>query len=303
MENFNGGYKSKESMAEEENLIEFFKLLIPHACATYQKRLKTIENCFVLRHKFDLQIHAIDQLVSFENRVKFLNLGIENIIKRSQTAENICQYFINEISELSSALSFAKMFGVKCLCQRMKCLLLTCALTYNVMEIADCNKENKDEYIEMALEILAQQIQITKGSHSSTLAALLNDNDPLAFPLAYELLVRASLLENVKNVDLIELINYVRIACRNYSLKDIENFYDNREKDISKLIREAIDATEISVGDTTLNFSTAMNNSFDVKTEIKPKKRYSVSLFDEVLPLTQQQPHHQKVQSKVSYKL
>lgn len=296
MENFNGSSCSKESKAEEQNQIEFFKLIIPDACATFQKRLKAIENCFVLRHKFDLQIHSIDQFVSLENRLKFLDLGIENIIKRGQVTENICQFFVSEICELSTALNFSKMFGVKCLSQRMKCLLLSCALAYNVMEIADCNRENKDDYIEMALEILAQQIYITKGSHSSTLAALLNDNDALTFPLVYELLVRASLLENVNNGDLIELINYVRIASKNYSLNEIENVYGNREKNISKLIRETIEATEMSVGDSTLNFSPSMDNSFDVKSEIKPKKRYSVSLFDEVMPLTQQHhPHQQQV--------
>lgn len=285
-----------ESLEEQQNLIEFYKLVLPTNCSSTQKRLKTIENCFTLKHKYELPITDIDQIILTEDRLKLLDAGIENIIRRSQGGDTICKYFTIEISTLSTALNFSKMFGVKRLCQRMKCLMLSCALTYNIMEISDCNKETKDDYIEMALELLVQQIQFTKGSQSSTLAALLNDNDPLAFPLAYELLVRASLYENNQNCDLVELINYVRIASTTYSLNEIESFYEGREKEISKLICEAIDASEIAVGDVTLNFTAAMNNSFEVKPE-KSKKRYSVSLFDEVLPLQTQQ---QQTQSKVS---
>ncbi|KAM7360055.1 kinetochore component rough deal isoform 2-T2 [Cochliomyia hominivorax] len=283
-----------ESQEEQQNFLEFYKLILPPNCVSTRKRLTAIENCFILRRKYDLPVMDVNQLVLRENRVKLLDAGIENIIKRSQGGDTICKYFTSEISILSSALSFGKMFGLKRLCQRMKCLMLSCALTYNVMEIADCNTDSKDDYIEMALELLVQQIQFTKGSQSSTLVTLLNDNDPLAFPLAYELLVRASLYENCQNCDLIELINYVRIASTTYTLNEIETFYEGREKEISKLICEAIDASEISVGDVTLNFSTVMNNSFDVKPE-KPKKRYSVSLFDEVLPLPQQQQTQNKV--------
>ncbi|XP_023294177.2 uncharacterized protein LOC111677314 [Lucilia cuprina] len=284
-----------ENEEEQRNLIEFYKLISPLNDNSFQKRVKAIENCFVLKHKYDLQITDMKQLVLYEHRLKLLDDGIENIIKRSQPGDSICKYFTAEISELSTALSFPKMFGVKRLCQRMKCLILSCALTYNIMQIADCNKENKDVYIEMALELLSQQIQLTKGSQSSTLTALLNDNDPLAFPLAYKLLVKASLFESTQNCDLVELINYVRIARTTYSLNEIESFYESREKEISKLICEAIDASDIAVGDATLNFTAAMNNSFDVKPE-KPKKRYSVSLFDEVLP-----PPQQQIQNKVTY--
>lgn len=293
MENFNNS--SCEPVEEQRSLIEFFKLITPLNCSSSQKRLKVIQNCFVLRHKYDLQIGDISQLWFKENRLKLLDAGIENIIKRSQGVDNICKHFTIEISELSTALDFAKMVGVKRLCQRMKCIILSCAITYNIMEMVECNKENKDDFIEIALELLAQQIQFTKGSQTSALAALLNDNDPLVFPLTYELLVRASIFENTRNCDLVELINYVRVASSTYSINELENYYGGREKDISKLICDALDATEITVGDATLNFSCAVNNSFDVQPEAKPKNRYSVSLFDEVLPMPQQQ-----TQNKVS---
>ncbi|XP_011293281.1 uncharacterized protein LOC101899752 [Musca domestica] len=278
-----------EGIVEQKNLIEFFKFITPKTCPTAQKRLKAIQNRFILRHKYDLQINDVIDLAPYQNRLHLLSMALENVIKRSQETDNVCNYFVGEISDLASALDLSKMFVVKRLCQRTKCLIITCAITYNMLDIVDCNKENKNDFVELALELLAQQIQLTKSSqNSSTLAALLNDNDPLAFPLAYELLVRASVVETGQISELAELINYVRIATTGYSSGAISQFYENREKEISQLICEAIDASEITVGEITLNFSTNLNNSFDIKQEIKPKKRYSVSVFDDVAPLPTQ---------------
>uniref|UniRef100_A0A1I8Q641 Uncharacterized protein n=1 Tax=Stomoxys calcitrans TaxID=35570 RepID=A0A1I8Q641_STOCA len=287
-----------ESIEEQKCLIEFFRFITPRTCPTSQKRLRAIQNRFTLRHRYEIQIIDIIDLAAYNNRLDYLNMAIENIIKRSLETDNICGYFINEIRELSQALDLSKMFVVKSLCQRMKCLILSCALTYNMLELVDCTRENKNDFIELALVLLSQQVQLTKGiQQSSTLAALLNDNDPLAYPLAYELLVRASVVEVNQTCELIEVTNYVRIGRSSYNSNAIAQFYESREKEISKLICDAIDASEISVGEITLNFSTALNNSFDIKQESKPKKRYSVSIFDEVvvpLPTQTQQTkvHH-----------
>ena len=79
--------------------------------AISQKRLKTIQNCFVLRHKYDLKINEISQMVLYENRLNLLDAGIENIIKRSLNSENTCKYFTSEISELSTVLNLSKFVG------------------------------------------------------------------------------------------------------------------------------------------------------------------------------------------------
>lgn len=281
---------TENAMEEQRSLIEFFKCITPHSCPTSQKRLRAIQNRFVLRHKYELEINDIGELAPYSNRLNFLATGIENIIKGSQGAENICKYFVSEIYELANALELSKVYAVKQLCQRMKCLILTCALTYNMLEIIDCSVENKNDFIDLALELLAQQIQLTKSSQNcSTLAALLNDNDPLAFPLAYELLVRASIFERYQTSELVELLQYVRIGSTSYTLDAIAKFYEGKEKEISKLICDAIDVSDITVGDITLNFSTALNHSIEIKQETKPKKRYSVSMFDDVAPMPQQQ--------------
>lgn len=286
-----------QAMQEQQSHIEFFKLITPKLNENTQKRLRYIEKCFHLLQKYDLNIANIQEFAPYDNRIKYLEEILERVIKRSQNAENICKYFIDEICDLAQSLELCKMLVTRMLCQRMKSLPLTCALTYYIMEIVDCNAENMPNFVDATLELLAQQIHLSKTSQNSSLAALLNDNDPLAFPIAYKLLTQATLHEHVdvsKYTELMELINFVRIASSSYPFEAVENFYNDREMEISKLINEAFSAdTDISGVDKTLNFSTSINMSFDVK----PKKRVSVSVFDDPIEMIPQQ-----TQNKVMYK-
>lgn len=294
LENF--ACTSSDPTEEQNNILEFLRLITPLHCAHAQQRLQMIKNGFVLRQKYDLQIAHATDLVLKQNRLKLLAEGIENILKRSKGLENICKYFMVEIGELSLALGFSKMFGAKRLCQRLKCLVLSCTMAFHFMEIVDCNTETRDDYIEMALELLCQQIYFTRNAQASSLASMLNDNDPLAYPLAYELLVRASLFESNRKKDLIELIKYVRIASNTYAPDAIETFYMARQQQLDKLIGDAIEASQTTADEDTLYSVSFSNNSFDVQPDTKVKKnRYSVSIFDDVVPATQQQ-----TQNKVS---
>jgi len=96
--------------------------------------------------------------------------------------------------------------------------------------------------------------------------------------------------------DLVELIKYVRVAVIHYPLDAIEMHYVGKEQAINEQICRALDGVPIALGESTLNFSTALNNSIDFKVNIEPssKKRYSVSIFDEVEVQPQQKPQ-QKV--------
>lgn len=132
---------------------------------------------------------------------------------------------------------------------------------------------------------------------------LINENDPLSFYLAYELLTSALLHESSRRHDLVELIKYIRVAVIHYPLDAIKSHYDGKEQAVNEHICRALDGISVALGETTINFSCALNGSFDVKTLTVPtttKKRYSVSMFDEVeVQPIQQQP--QKVLIVDSY--
>uniref|UniRef100_A0A1B0GE99 Uncharacterized protein n=1 Tax=Glossina morsitans morsitans TaxID=37546 RepID=A0A1B0GE99_GLOMM len=277
-----------KSVEEQCELIKFFKLIAQHAERTVPKRYEFIQNRFILLCKYGIKTNDVSELMINNNCSKFLDMGIENIIKRKTGVEDICKYFMVEIKQLSKALNMTIVRGIKQLCGRTNCLPISCALAYNVMQVTDCEKINKDDYIDLALVLLKQQIDLTESASRNTSAPLLNDIDPLAFPLAYELLTQASFQERNNLFELTELINFLRIARDNYAHNAIDELYNERQKDVMNATSAALNTPEGLVHETTLNQTNNMNMSFDSKAEIeKLKKRVSVSIFDKVEEIPQ----------------
>uniref|UniRef100_A0A1A9Z6W9 Uncharacterized protein n=1 Tax=Glossina pallidipes TaxID=7398 RepID=A0A1A9Z6W9_GLOPL len=270
-----------KSVEEQCELIKFFKLIAQHAERTVRKRYEFIQNRFILLCKYSIKTNDVSELMINNNCSKFLDMGIDNIIKRKTGVQDICKYFMVEIKQLSKALNMTIVKGIKQLCCRTNCLLISCALAYNVMQVTDCEKINKDDYIDLALVLLKQQIDLTESASRNT--SLLNDIDPLAFPLAFELLTQVSFQERNNLFELTELINFIRIARDNYAHNAIDELYNERQKDVMNATSAALNTPEGHVHETTLNQTNDMNMSFDIKAEIENlKKRVSVSIFDKV---------------------
>lgn len=76
----------------------------------------------------------------------------------------------------------------------------------------------------------------------------------------------------------------------------LESYYVGKEREVNENICKALDVAEITLADTTLNFSAAhVNFSFNAKPAAPEKTRYSVSIFDQI----EVQPQQRR--SKVQY--
>ncbi|TDG48434.1 hypothetical protein AWZ03_005179 [Drosophila navojoa] len=298
LEMSSGSFVNEAKVQEHINLLELFKLMLPHVDPVYTQRYLLIKHCFQLRQKFNLQLQSSSELIPMHKRLELLNKGIELIMSRAQATLNVCAFIVNEMSELCAALNLQKVQGLLCISQRMNCLPLSCALAHHILEFIDCVPANSNDFINFAIELLAQQICEAKSNGHDTHSSLqqLNETDPLCFPLAYELLTEAMLHEHRRQRDLNELIKYVRVAVIHYPMDAIETHYLGKEQKINDQICRALDGSPIALGDTTLNFSMALNNSIDVKPNVEStsKKRYSVSMFEEIDVQPQQQPQKKK---------
>ncbi|XP_017846001.1 uncharacterized protein LOC108602401 [Drosophila busckii] len=289
-------FANDAKIQQHQNVLELFELMLPHVDAVYKQRCKLVKNRFVLSQQFKLQLQSINDLISLQKRTELLDEGIELIIARAQATLNVCAFIINEMRELCQALDLQKIFGLRRISQRMGCLQLSCALAHYVLEFVDCTPANSSEFIDLAIELLVQQIAVSTSRsqvEASSTLQLINACDPLSFPLAYELLTEATQLEQCKQCDLAELINFVRVPVMHYPMACIEARYKDKEKETNEQICRALDGVGISQGDTTLNFTTTLNTSIDIKPDIEQvptKKRYSVSMFDEVDVQLQPQP-------------
>ncbi|CAD6991333.1 unnamed protein product [Ceratitis capitata] len=282
-----------EAIEEEKNLIEFLKLIVPHAkCQSLEKRLRIIQQRFVLCHKFRLKVSSASELVAQTQRLQLLDRGIECIMDRSQATVNVPRFIVSEVGELCAALQLEKVYGVLQISRRIHCLPLTSALAYAVLQLVDCTKENKDDFIGLALELLTQQILALRNSKGAIAINAPEENaDVLAFPLVSELLMKASLKDIRKLCELSELLKYVQLAANSYAVDALENLYVEREREVNENICKSLDIAEITLADTTLNFSAAhMNGSFNDKQQEIARKRYSVSVFDQI-DVQLEQPH------------
>ncbi|XP_037945657.1 uncharacterized protein LOC119678077 [Teleopsis dalmanni] len=265
----------QNDMKDQKNLIDFLKLITPKTCHIYQKRLRALQNIFIIRFKYQIPIKSISDLVPTSSRSKMLNLGIENIVERSQAAINVSKFITQEIWELSAALEIPKMYGVRMICKRMKCLPLTCALSYSMLETVDCTLETKDEFIALAMQLLSQYICDNKKRTNYT---LLSDNDPLVYPLAYKLLVRASLVDEDQQFDLEEIIKYIQIADNCYSVNAINAYYQKKDIEINNIICKHLVST-----DSASNHDLKPGPPLDlVNNSTKTRNRDSMSVFDEI---------------------
>ncbi|XP_017122723.1 uncharacterized protein LOC108143036 [Drosophila elegans] len=291
-------FEDEIKVQEHLNVLELFKLFLPHVESVYERRYLIIKHRFRLR-KFGIQLKCSNELIPLQRRHGLLDEAIERIIERAQATLSVPAFIASEMSELCTALSLSKVFGLHRICQRIGCMPLSCALAYYVINFVDCEPSNASEFINLALELVIQQIENAKGSNQETASSLLliNESDPLCFPLAHELLTCALLHESSRRRDLVDLIKYIRVAIMHYPLNAIKTHYDGREQAINEHICRALDGISEALGETTLNFSSALNGSFDVKSlqvPIATKKRYSVSMFDEV----EVQPVQQTQQKK-----
>ncbi|XP_068156013.1 kinetochore-associated protein 1 [Drosophila tropicalis] len=277
---------SNETKATEHlNQLEFFKLLLPHVEATYNQRYLLIYQRFHLKQQFKIEVKSISELIPLRRRRELLEEGVERIMGRAQATLNVFTFIASEMRDLCKLLNLSTVFGIEQICRRMNCLPLTCALAYHVVQFVDCNQENSRDFINLALELLAQQISMAKGNTQDPPSALhcVKDSDPLSFPLAYELLTSSLKYEKSRQRDLCEIIKYVRVAFINYPLNVIDKHYQGtvQEKNINEEIVRSLDGAIIALGETTLNFTNASFASLDVKPQ-SSKGRTSVSMFDEV---------------------
>uniref|UniRef100_A0A1A9WSK0 RZZ complex subunit KNTC1/ROD C-terminal domain-containing protein n=1 Tax=Glossina brevipalpis TaxID=37001 RepID=A0A1A9WSK0_9MUSC len=154
LENFSSADTGDKFLEEQGNRIEFFKLISEHSDRTARKRYEVIQNRFILLYKYGIQTEDVNKLMVNKNCLRFLDIGIESIPRRK------------------NALNMALMGGVKQLCYRINSLVISCALAYNAMQIRDCQKMNKNDYIDLALVLLMQQIRLTETAHRDVSLAL-----------------------------------------------------------------------------------------------------------------------------------
>lgn len=245
------------------NLFEFFKLMTPQSNTSDQKVLLKIQKCYVLRTRFHLNVSTND-LKKQDVRYNLLEKGITNLVEKIKQNKIRITSVWNEICELSNVLEFEKVFGVMELSKVLNSIHVSCALAYYSLELVDCTNQNYEMFVDLAILIISQQIvrYQNKDGRNDTMI-----NDSLAFPLAYKLLVTALQYGKTFKLEIIDLLKWIRIVNTSYELDAIKEAY-SVENDVNERIIKNFENIE---------------NPQQIDTQLKNKKRNSVSVFDEII--------------------
>ncbi|XP_067638251.1 kinetochore-associated protein 1 [Eurosta solidaginis] len=281
LENCNTPFDDKDIELQKQ-MVEFFKLIVPHsAMSSVEQQLRAIEQRFVLCHKFRLHVNTVSELVPISYRLQLLDRGIECIMDQSQATVNVPRFIFSEVADLCAALQLEKVYGILHISRRIHCLPLTCALSYAVVQLVDCTHQNKDDFIDLALELLTQQFLVLRSTKTNiTNSTLDKDIDTFTFPIAYELMLSASLVDTYKKAELSYLLKCVQLAAKSYPVDALKCFFVDKEREVNEIICKFLDVSEITLADATLNFSAAqINCPPDAKTSAA---QLNVSVFDQI---------------------
>ncbi|XP_036342574.1 uncharacterized protein LOC118751853 [Rhagoletis pomonella] len=79
-----------KDMEEQKNMLEFFKLIVPHAaCRSVEQQMHAIQQRFVLCHKFRLHVSTVSEFVPLSQRLQLLDRGFECVMDQSQATVNV----------------------------------------------------------------------------------------------------------------------------------------------------------------------------------------------------------------------
>lgn len=267
-----------ESM--HENIVEFLKCLSDRArIATREKEIKQIHNKYILNKKFDLKIR--DNYIGDTNKRKmyfkqaFENYILKKIKEDISEIENVVHFIWATTIELSKVLELSLVFCVYYISKSIDYLFLTSILSYYVLESIECTAENVDVFVDLAVLLISQEIKKYLNEASDAMDKSF-DTDPLAYPLAHKLLVLASKKSMLLQVEILELLEAIRILHFSYSLDIVSEVYGDSQT-IQKICKNV-----------KTYFSEKVNNdeSFQINKDSiskKSKKRESISIFDAVV--------------------
>lgn len=254
-----------------ENLVEFLKCIGEQSKLTGREDdLRRIQNKYILNKKFGLQIEQ-DHIGDLNTRKQYFQQCFENsILQRIQkdinNTENVVQFIWAEIVELSRILDLNLLHCVFYIAKSIDFLPLSCILSYYVLEAIECNAENVDIFVNLAVLLICQEIKKYLNEQSDALDKTFSI-DPLPYPLAHKLLVMASKKSFLLQNEILELLEWTRILHVSYSLDILMEVYGK----------------SASIGKICENIKTYFcEKSMDTPKQKKSSKRESISVFDEV---------------------
>lgn len=209
-----------------ENFIEGLKLLIKQLmlhcddfeAKTYMKKIDKLKKIVQVRKEFKLDV-KLRNLDRNDDKQRLLKEGISLIASEVSETKSVDKVW-SKVELLVRTFDFSCLYGFKLLCQKLNNLHVTCYVIDTFLQLIDIIEEDEiEDAVNFVVLLLSQQINFYENNLKSTF----ENYDPLALPLAYELLLRCLSHYNlVHHSSVMELLNWTRIGRNFYPYDAIE---------------------------------------------------------------------------------
>lgn len=216
--------EATDDKEEFNNLMELIKHIISREHSPISKKVfADLMKVDLLRDTFGLSA-SLQSLKQPELVDRHLKEGIANLIRKlKQSPDNLVHNAMKYIRLLASALNVEGAQVTLQFCRQMKNVQLTCALTKMVLHLYTVNMQNANDFIDLAVLLLAQQTLMIDDVKCDTTV-------PMTYPLAHQLLLSVQNISIVFYEEIRDLLKWARIGTHSYDMDSIEDFMKSNDE-------------------------------------------------------------------------
>lgn len=216
---------------EFNHLMELIKHIISREHSAFGKKVYgNLLRVQLLRDVFGLNV-TLDSLKEPAVVDRYMNEGIDHLIgKLKEKPANFVHNAMKFIQLLAKALNVEGVQVTLRFCRQMRHVHLACALAIMVVGLYSATVQNGNDFIDLAVLLLAQQATMIEDHKCDTLLSM-------AYPMAQQLLL---MVQNVDKMvfydDIRELLRWTRIGTHSYNMDRIEQYMgssDELDADVS----------------------------------------------------------------------
>lgn len=244
-----------------EKVISFLNIITNKIDPASKLDIISLNKVFKLKMNYNIEIKSIAEIRS--KKYDLLDSGINHILDNLRTldtcSEDALDVVFNRLATLCNLLDLSPVVGGIRICQIVDVIDFTFGFTNTLLDSSDVTAENFEDFLELAILLLAQDIDMGE---------LISHDYPI-YPLAYTIL---SLVVSQSRVGVIELHQFMPL------IRIGRNMYDNGE---GYFVRNKKTINEKVIQ----HFRNADKQNESTRQSLRKSKRESFSMFNETIQM------------------
>ncbi|GAB0092349.1 kinetochore-associated protein 1 [Sergentomyia squamirostris] len=212
----------------EKNYIQMLNILKNKAHKSLNSIVEEINNFSRLKSRFENTFNDL-KMDDLQHKDVILHQGIEAIVNNFVNyGKDLVTKLWNNMKALTDALQMDQLDGLIKFTESCSNLHISCNIAFNILTMIDISSLDCENILNFCCILL---VQLTRFDVKKD-----NFDDPLVFPLIYQLLAKVLSVTNVHFFEAKELISWTRIVTEFYENDAVDKYYRDHEKVSKELV-------------------------------------------------------------------